>query len=235
MKKKTIIFLCLAIAFLISIPSCFASSLSAGLLCIAFCGLFVFLAFRSAKPSAKTNNEIPQTQYRSTPPPNKSSISHSVQDNTVNSITVDTPAETSAPEFDARKKESKYLYIPIKVAGVTFKNQKGPARQSILRKIRFNDEPFDEYVELSIRQYEYDGKPAYGVYANNMQIGNIPADYVPFIYENIERIESICGIDVYGGGRNEAGYAISYGCKITLRFLKSNPPINIPDTLKISE
>lgn len=71
MKKKTIIFLCLAIAFLISIPSCFASSLSTGLLCIAFCGLFVFLAFRSVKPAAKTNNEIPQTQNRSTPPRTK--------------------------------------------------------------------------------------------------------------------------------------------------------------------
>lgn len=125
--------------------------------------------------------------------------------------------------------------MPIKVAGVTFKNEKGASRQAILRKIRFNDAPFDKYIEVEIRQYEYEGKPAYGIYANNLQIGNIPADCTQFISQNIERLESISNIDVYGGGRNEEGYAISYGCKITLRFLKDKPPVNIPDTLKVHD
>lgn len=77
-------------------------------------------------------------------------------------------------------------------------------------------------MELGLHEYEFDGKPAFGVYANNMQIGNIPADYVQFIIDNDARYEGICGINVYGGGRDENGYAISYGCKITLKYRKQN-------------
>ena len=103
-----------------------------------------------------------------------------------------------------------------------------------MRKRHFHDSPFNEYADVEIKQYEYKGQPAYGVYVNNMQIGNIPADLIPFIQDNIERIESISYIDVYGGGQKD-GKPISYGCKITLRFLKDNPPINVPDTLKIND
>lgn len=127
--------------------------------------------------------------------------------------------------------QSKYVFIPIKVVGVTFNNDDGVSRQIILRKLHFHDSPFNEYVDAEIKQYEFNGQPAFGVYANNMQIGNIPSDLVPFLHDNIERIESISSIDVYGGGRKE-GHSISYGCKITLRFLSDNPPVNVPDTLK---
>ena len=133
-----------------------------------------------------------------------------------------TAAIQSATVSDAPDLSKQFEYLEIKVAGVTFKNENGPTRQTILRKIHFNDKPFDEYVELGLREYEFDGKPAFGVYANNMQIGNIPADYVQFIIDNDARYEGICGINVYGGGRNENGYAISYGCKITLKYRKLN-------------
>lgn len=111
-----------------------------------------------------------------------------------------------------------FEFMQIKVSGVTFKNEKGASRQTILRKIKFNDKPFNEYIELELRQYEYDGSPAYGVYANNLQIGNIPADMVQFVSDNWKRLDSISAIDVYGGGRDESGHAISYGCKITLKL-----------------
>lgn len=117
---------------------------------------------------------------------------------------------------------------------MTFNNDDGVSRQLILRKLHFHDSPFNEYADVEIKQYDFNGQPAFGVYVNNMQIGNIPSDLVPFIQENISRIESISYIDVYGGGRNKDGQPISYGCKITLRFLNDNPPVNVPDTLKIN-
>lgn len=129
--------------------------------------------------------------------------------------------------------QNTYL-APIKVAGVTFNNDDGTDRQLILRKLHFRDNPFSKYVDVEIKQYEFKGSPAYGIYANDMQIGNIPANLVSFMQDNIERIESISHIDVYGGGHKD-GKPISYGCKIILRFLKDNPPINVPDTLKIND
>lgn len=252
MKKKTIVFSCLAALFLLSSFSGFAGGLvSGGVGCLVICGVFAFLAFRSAKPVAETSSEVSQTPNSFTTPPNKSSFSQSLHDNTVNTDTAKAPAAAPVPSAPAPQitetipftppisaKESttthpatvpdvpdvskQFEYLEIKVAGVTFKNDKGLTRQTILRKIHFNDKPFDEYVELGLHEYEFDGKPAFGVYANNMQIGNIPADYVQFIIDNDARYEGICGINVYGGGRDENGYAISYGCKITLKYRKQN-------------
>ena len=254
MKKKTIVFSCLAVLFLLSAFSGFSGGLvSGGVGLLVVCGIFAFLAFRSAKPAAEINNEIMQTPNRFTPTSNKSSIPRPLHDNTANSITSETSDAVPVPSIpaphitetasttslsstnedkattiqsatvsDIPDLSKQFEYLEIKVAGVTFKNNKGPTRQNILRKIHFNDKPFDEYVELGLHEYEFDGKPAFGVYANNMQIGNIPADYVQFIIDNDARYEGICGINVYGGGRNENGYAISYGCKITLKYRNSN-------------
>lgn len=156
------------------------------------------------------------------PPPEQKFVFQSSQNNSVFS--------PSTPTHN----QSKYLFAPIKVAGVTFNNDDGTDRQLILRKLHFRDNPFSKYVDVEIKQYEFKGSPAYGIYANDMQIGNIPANLVPFMQDNIERIESISHIDVYGGGHKD-GKPISYGCKIILRFLKDNPPINVPDTLKIND
>ena len=234
MKKKTIVFSCLAVLFLLSAFSGFSGGLvSGGVGCLVICGIFAFLAFRSAKSVTETNREVPQTPNRFTPSPNKNSFSQSLHDNTVNTDTAETPAAAPVPSAPAPQ-ITEYIFAPIKVTGVTFNNDDGSSRQLILRKLHFHDSPFNEYADVEIKQYEYKGQPAYGVYVNNMQIGNIPADLIPFIQDNIERIESISYIDVYGGGQKD-GKPISYGCKITLRFLKDNPPINVPDTLKIND
>ena len=70
MKKKTIVFSCLAALFLLSSFSGFAGGLvSGGVGCLVICGIFAFLAFRSAKSVTETNREVPQTPNRFTPPP----------------------------------------------------------------------------------------------------------------------------------------------------------------------
>ena len=208
MKKKTIIFSLLALLFLLSAFNGFAEGLISGsIACLVICGILAFLAFRSAK---------------STP-------NNTIETNTTKILNVAPVPDNSA------QRQNEYIFAPIRIAGVTYNNDDGVSRQLILRKLHFHDSPFDKYIDITIKQYEFEGQLAYGVYVNDVQIGNIPADLVPFLQENIGRIESISYIDVYGGGRNKDGKPISYGCRITLRFLKDNPPTNIPDALKIND
>lgn len=116
-------------------------------------------------------------------------------------------------------KDEPYEYLRIKLAGVTFKNGR-KSRQSILRAIKFRDGDFSEGVELELQPYEWEGQPAYGVYANGQQIGSVPADMVGYISENFGRIVDFSAIDVYGGGRDEEGQVKNFGCEVVLRLSK---------------
>lgn len=114
------------------------------------------------------------------------------------------PASEAKPAFE---------FLSVKVAGVTFKNGR-KSRQTILRKIHFKDEPFDKgTMELTLQREEWEGKPAFGVYVNGDQIGNIPAEYVSYVNDNFSRLDGIVNIEVYGGGEGR-----NYGAEITLRF-----------------
>ena len=116
-------------------------------------------------------------------------------------------------------KDEPYEYLRIKLAGVTFKNGR-KSRQSILRAIKFRDGGFSEGVELELQPYEWEGQPAYGVYANGQQIGSVPADMVGYISENFGRIVDFSAIEVYGGGRDEEGQVKNFGCEVVLRLNK---------------
>lgn len=137
------------------------------------------------------------------------------------SATVSSPAKQKE-EPKAEPKEEPYEFLRIKLAGVTFKNGR-KSRQTILRAIKFRDGEFAEGVELELKRYEWEGQPAYGVYANGQQIGSVPADMVPYISDNYERIIDFAGIEVYGGGRDAEGYAKSYGCEVILKLNKKQP------------
>ena len=114
------------------------------------------------------------------------------------------PASEAKPAFE---------FLSVKVAGVTFKNG-CKSRQTILRKIHFKDEPFDKgTMELTLQREEWEGKPAFGVYVNGDQLGNIPAEYVSYVNDNFSRLDGIVNIEVYGGGEGR-----NYGAEITLRF-----------------
>lgn len=243
MKKKTMVFSCLAVLFLLSAFSGFSSGLvSGGVGCLVICGIFVFLAFRSAKSVTETNSEMPQTPNRFTTP-NENSFSQSLHDNTVNTDTAKTLAaapvpSTPVPPVFAEERETAVIqpptvsdapnapkpfeYLEIKVAGVTFKNDKGPTRQNLLKKIKERSAPFDEYLEISINQYDFEGELAYSVCVNDRQIGNVPKSQVQYLHDNIERFVAITGINVYGGYRDENGYFKSYGAAITVKFRLSD-------------
>lgn len=116
-------------------------------------------------------------------------------------------------------RDEPYEFLRIKLAGVTFKNGR-KSRQSILRAIKFRDGEFSDGVELELKPYEWEGQPAYGVYANGQQIGNVPSDKVSYITENKGRIIGFSGINVYGGGRDEEGQAKNFGCEVILKLNK---------------
>ncbi|MGN1117310.1 MAG: hypothetical protein ACI4RU_01755 [Acutalibacteraceae bacterium] len=104
----------------------------------------------------------------------------------------------------------------FKVAGVTFKNDDGKSRQTILRRIRWNDEPF-ETVEYTLKKYDFQGEPAIGVYANGEQIGNVPKTEVSHILPLLDKITSIRA-EISGGGYTESNEAINYGVNIIISY-----------------
>ena len=121
-------------------------------------------------------------------------------------------AEAAAPAPASEAKPA-FEFLSVKVAGVTFKNGR-KSRQTILRKIHFKDEPFNKgTMELTLQREEWEGKPAFGVYVNGDQIGNIPAEYVSYVNDNFSRLDGIVNMEVYGGGEGR-----NYGAEITLRF-----------------
>lgn len=124
----------------------------------------------------------------------------------------------AAPEAAPATDASPYVRRAYKLTGVTFKNEDGSSRQSVLRKLKFNDPPFDEGAELELSRYEWESKPALAVLANGLQIGNIPANDVDFLIENWGRIIGFTNCHVYGGGRGEDGEQKSFGVEVVLQL-----------------
>lgn len=89
------------------------------------------------------------------------------------------------------------------VVGVTFKNDDGSDRQKLLRKLYFQDPPFDGSNVVSLEKYVWKNSPAYCVKVNDSIVGNIEADYVWYFEKNSDRPCDI-EISVYGGtaGKN---------------------------------
>lgn len=128
------------------------------------------------------------------------------------------PASASIQMPVVQPKKSKYEFLNIKVAGVTFKNGR-KSRQTILRKIKFRDPPFEHEADIDIRKYEFEGEPAIGIFVNSEQIGNVPKNQVQYLLDNWSRTDSITAINIYGGGKTELGESRNYGAEVTIRLL----------------
>lgn len=130
------------------------------------------------------------------------------------------PAPASVENVEPKKPE--YIFERFNVAGVTFKNGR-KSRQTILRKIKFRDEPYSDGLDLGLSYYEYEGAPAYNVTVNDEIIGSVPADKVAYIDELMVagKIVGVTYIKVYGGGRDSDGNPLSYGAEITIKIKNS--------------
>jgi len=112
------------------------------------------------------------------------------------------------------EKLSLYDHMIFRVVGVTFKNGRR-SRQTILRQIHFHDEPYKLDPTISIKKSEYDGAPAFEVYANDEQVGYIGKDDVARLLDRWDQYAGVSDFEVYGGGGEK-----KYGMQIKVQFKK---------------
>jgi len=102
-------------------------------------------------------------------------------------------------------------FLSFKVAGVTFKTGR-KSRQVMLKNMYFqNTPPFDEDIKITFERYDYEGELAIGVYANDLQIGNVPAKLVKE-FDSSWTGDYLADFEVYGGGNK------NWGCIINVTF-----------------
>ena len=122
-----------------------------------------------------------------------------------------------------------YEHLTFRIAGTTYKNEDGTSRQTLLRKIKFRDPPFDtESVNIALEEESYNGEPSIAVKVKGQLIGYVPKDKVPYIVDNWDRIDKVSGFNIIGGGRSkETEEWLSYGAEVVVRFFKEGADRNI--------
>ena len=99
--------------------------------------------------------------------------------------------------------------MAVKVVGVTFANDDGTERQSILEEL---DELPGYMVEVELEPYTYRGEPAVRVLADGRQIGNVPKELAAEISERFDSIAEIGDFEVVGGD------GLTYGARFSITF-----------------
>lgn len=216
MRKTVLILWGVGALFLISsIPLFVEGDIGAGVCGIVIAAVLFFISLRKKAARPEPKKEPPAATPAATEP--KEAAAPAPKADTTAHVTPaadprPAKAEAAAPAPASEAKPA-FEFLSVKVAGVTFKNGR-KSRQTILRKIHFKDEPFNKgTMELTLQREEWEGKPAFGVYVNGDQIGNIPAEYVSYVNDNFSRLDGIVNMEVYGGGEGR-----NYGAEITLRF-----------------
>lgn len=106
----------------------------------------------------------------------------------------------------------------FQLAGSSYKAPDGSSRQSSLRRAAKKQEEL-EAVVVELERYEYDGAPAYHVYFDDRDVGNVPAG----VAQELARMEddgySVSGDDceVYGGPEDDFPDK-KYGARIYVRL-----------------
>lgn len=67
---------------------------------------------------------------------------------------------------------------------------------------------------------EYEGLPAFAVYADGLQLGNIGREDVPRFLERWPDYIGVVSADVSGGGKDSEGRSMKYGFAIKCQFRK---------------
>ena len=110
--------------------------------------------------------------------------------------------------------EMPFDFLVTKIAGVTFKDGR-KSRQTVLRRLYWKDEPFDNNeAEVILKREEFEGKPAFAILVNGDKVGYVPAEHSQFVEDNFDRCDGIRYINAYHG-QNDI-----YGAEISIRFRK---------------
>ena len=89
-----------------------------------------------------------------------------------------------------------YSFIS-RIAGVTFKNEDGRKRQTIIRKM---GKGYKDNISSHIRldRYLFEGEDAIAVLFDDSQIGNIPRDELPYLIANWDNLFRVDAYEVKG-------------------------------------
>lgn len=109
-------------------------------------------------------------------------------------------------------KEPEYKTTIFNIAGVTFSDG-NKKRQTALRMLKFKDAPMDGAICFEFEQYEYEGKAAVKIIANDRILGNVPAAIVDEFIEDITT-HTDYDIDYHVSGGGE----YPFGCSMTFTW-----------------
>ena len=110
----------------------------------------------------------------------------------------------------------RYQFVNFKVSGVTFDNDDGTNRQTILANIENQQPPFEDADNLNvyIRRTTFRGMLAFDVWVNGIQIGWVPKEMLEDVDEAMRHSDvQVSGFRITGGME---GY--NYGVDIALRY-----------------
>ena len=169
--------------------------------------LFMFKSYRKLYKNYDYHKENGLNNYEKA----KASESNNVIENNIDisnipEITVDDIPEITVDDIPESHPLEKKAY-EFKVVGVTFKTGH-KSRQTALRRIHFNDEPY-ETVDIQIKEYDYEGELALGVYANDFQVGNIAKADINRVSSLLSDDYTIYDYKIYGGGDKNWGMSIT--------------------------
>lgn len=182
---------------------------STGIISIIFGLLFLFM-FKSYRKIYKNYDYYKENGFNNYGKA-KASESNNVIENNIDisnipEITVDDIPEITVDDIPELYPLEKKAY-EFKVVGVTFKTGR-KSRQTALRHIHFNDEPY-ETVDIQIKEYDYEGELALGVYANDFQVGNIAKADINRVSSLLSDDYTIYDYKIYGGGDKNWGMSIT--------------------------
>lgn len=106
----------------------------------------------------------------------------------------------------------------FQLAGSSYKAPDGSSRQSSLRRAAKKQDELDSVI-VELERYEYEGDPAYHVYFDDRDVGNVPADVAHELAKMEADGYSVSGDDceVYGGPEDDFPDK-KYGARIYVRL-----------------
>ena len=124
--------------------------------------------------------------------------------------------KTSESVKTFEEKQPEYYYMHFRVAGTTFMSGQ-ESRQTLLQKIRYKENPFEEIYKIEIEPYIYENENAYQIKVNEKIIGNLPRKDIPEFEKYMKHPFTIFPPIIIGGDYID-GDKLKYGCEIRLKF-----------------
>lgn len=121
------------------------------------------------------------------------------------------------PEQEPEK--PKYVHIHFNLAGTT-QDTDGVSRQTLIRKIKQQKPPFDDFKTMQIELIETDfkGETAIECRFNDIMIGWVPKNRIDeILFAMDQKGAGISAFDVVGG-KTVNGERLNYGMQIVFRY-----------------